>query len=87
MGSHFEVIYTGRDIGSIHICTAGDDTQTLIWDLTNTQAVSVTGEQPELLEPLLTYKAEAEVTMLQWPIANPKWVCVVFNDKLQMLQV
>ncbi len=59
----------------------------LIWDLTGPQSLAVSGEQAEPLEPVLTYKSEAEVTMMQWPVSHPKWICILFNNKLRMLQV
>ena len=41
---------------SCHICSAGDDAQALIWDLTNI---------PNPIEdPILAYQAEGEVNML-----------------------
>ncbi len=72
---------------SIYICTAGDDSQTLIWDVTGPQPTHPPAERQEPLEPMLAYKAEGEVTMLQWPISNPEWICISFNRKMQMLKV
>eukprot|EP00830_Metopus_es_P011960 TRINITY_DN250_c0_g1_i1.p1 TRINITY_DN250_c0_g1~~TRINITY_DN250_c0_g1_i1.p1 ORF type:complete len:119 (-),score=21.21 TRINITY_DN250_c0_g1_i1:21-377(-) len=71
-------------ISSVHICTAGDDSQTLIWDLSGPGTVRPVGDQ---LEPMLAYKAEGEVTTLQWPMSNPEWICISFNNKMQMLKV
>lgn len=70
----------------IHICTAGDDAQTLIWDLTGPQPRAA-GDRQEPLEPMLAYKAEEEVTMIQWPMSNPEWICISYNNKMQMLKV
>lgn len=43
---------------SCHICTAGDDSQALIWDLSS---------MPKpITEPILAYTAEAEVNQLHW---------------------
>lgn len=68
---------------SVHICTGGDDGQTLIWDLMSGQYV----EKQETPDPYLTYTAEAEVTMIQWPICYPDWICIGFNNKMQILKV
>ena len=44
-----------------HICTAGDDCNALIWDLS---------VMPNPIEdPILAYTAEGEVSMLQWSLA------------------
>lgn len=67
---------------SCHICTAGDDSQALIWDL------SSTGQQPEGgLDPILAYTAGAEIEQLQWSSSQPDWVAVAFSNKLQILRV
>jgi WD repeat-containing protein 68 len=64
---------------SCHICTGGDDTQALIWDLTY---------MPEPIhEPILVYNAEAEINTLQWSCTQPEWVAITFNQKLQILRI
>jgi len=64
---------------SCHICTGGDDCQALIWDLT---------PMPKpITEPILAYNAEAEINTLQWSKAQPEWVAITFNRKLQILRV
>lgn len=65
---------------SCHICTAGDDSQALIWDL------SAMPKHP-VEEPILAYKAEAEINNLQWSAAQPDWISIGFEDKLQILRV
>ena len=60
-------------------CTGGDDCQALIWDLT---------QMPKpITEPILAYNAEAEINTLQWSAAQPEWVAITFNKKLQILRV
>lgn len=81
---YFQNIYT---FDRAYLCTAGDDSHTLIWDLAGQGAGRGNASQQEHLEPMLAYKAEAEVSMLQWPISNPEWICISFNDKMQMLKV
>jgi len=64
---------------SCHICTAGDDRQALIWDLSS---------MPKPIQnPVLAYQAEAEVDQLQWSAAQHDWVSITFNQKLQILRV
>lgn len=65
---------------SCHLCTAGDDSQALIWDL------SQMSKRP-VEDPILAYAAEAEVNNLQWSASQPDWVSVAFADKLQILRV
>jgi len=65
---------------SCHICTAGDDAQALIWDL------SAMPQQP-IDDPILAYHAQGEINNLQWNVAQPDWVSIAFQDKLQILRV
>ena len=60
-------------------CTGGDDCQALIWDLTHIPK--------PITEPILAYNAEAEINTLQWSAAQPEWVAITFNKKLQILRV
>jgi len=61
---------------SCHICTAGDDSQALIWDLS---------AMPKPVEdPILAYNADGEINNLQWSASQPDWVSIAFNDKLQI---
>lgn len=67
---------------SCHICTAGDDSQALIWDLT-----SMTQPHEGGLDPILAYSAGAEINQLQWSSAHPDWIAIAFEKKLQILRV
>ncbi|KAI4375749.1 hypothetical protein MLD38_013577 [Melastoma candidum] len=67
---------------SCHICTAGDDSQALIWDL-STMGQPVEGG----LDPILAYTAGAEIEQLQWSSSQPDWVAIAFSSKLQILRV
>jgi WD repeat-containing protein 68 len=69
---------------SSHICTAGDDSQALIWDLSNAAGQPPGGGG---LDPILAYSAGAEVTQLQWGVTQPDWVAICFADKCQILRV
>ncbi|XP_073008056.1 WD repeat-containing protein LWD1 [Typha latifolia] len=74
---------------SCHICTAGDDSQALIWDLSS-MGSSAGGQQPAAeggLDPILAYTAGAEIEQLQWSSTQPDWVAIAFSTKLQILRV
>jgi WD repeat-containing protein 68 len=64
---------------SCHICTAGDDSQALIWDL------STMGKRP-IEDPILAYNAEGEINNLQWSAGQPDWVSIAFNSYLQICE-
>ncbi|GMH28079.1 hypothetical protein Nepgr_029922 [Nepenthes gracilis] len=63
-----------------HICSAGDDTQALIWELP-----TVAG--PNGIDPMSVYSAGSEINQLQWPAAQPDWIGIAFSNKLQLLKV
>ncbi|KAK1617122.1 hypothetical protein QYE76_022639 [Lolium multiflorum] len=85
---------------SCHICTAGDDSQALIWDLSsmgtgnnsggngngNASAAAAAAAEGGL-DPILAYTAGAEVEQLQWSATQPDWVAIAFANKLQILRV
>lgn len=60
-----------------HVCTAGEDSQALIWDLSSMP------KQP-IDDPILAYNAEGEINNLQWSSSMPDWVSISFYDKLQI---
>lgn len=62
-----------------HLCTAGDDYQALIWDL------SVLPRPVE--DPILAYAAEAEINQLIWSPSMHDWVTIAFDTKMQILRV
>lgn len=64
---------------SCHICTAGDDSQALIWDL------SAMPKRP-VEDPILAYNADGEINNLQWSSSQTDWVSIAFNDKLQICE-
>ncbi|XWS50262.1 hypothetical protein CRYUN_Cryun12cG0073200 [Craigia yunnanensis] len=66
--------------GCSHICSAGDDTQALIWELP-----TVAG--PNGIDPLSMYSAGSEINQLQWSAAQPDWISIAFSNKMQLLKV
>lgn len=69
---------------SCHMCTAGDDSQALIWDLS---AMHQQKAASAVEDPILAYNAAGEINNLQWSASQPDWVSIAFNDKLQILRV
>ncbi|KAK9808389.1 hypothetical protein WJX73_010065 [Symbiochloris irregularis] len=67
---------------SCHICTAGDDAQALIWDLSSMGKPLESG-----LDPILAYAAGSAVNQLQWSMLHHDWVAICFNNKAQILRV
>lgn len=67
---------------SCHICTAGDDSLALIWDLS-----AVRQPMERNLDPVLSYNAGSEVAQLQWSITRPDWLAVCFDNCAQILKV
>ncbi|OVA04682.1 WD40 repeat [Macleaya cordata] len=63
-----------------HICSAGDDSQALIWELP-----TVAG--PTGIDPILAYSAGSEINQLQWSALQPDWIAIAFASKLQLLKV
>lgn len=67
---------------SCHLCTAGDDSQALIWDLSS-MSQPVDGG----MDPILAYSAGAEVNQLQWSSTQPDWIAISYSNRLQILRV
>ncbi|CAL1366545.1 unnamed protein product [Linum trigynum] len=65
---------------SKHICSGGDDSLALIWELP-----TVAG--PNGIDPMSMYSAGSEINQLQWSSAQPDWIAVAFANKMQLLKV
>lgn len=64
---------------SCHICSAGDDTQALIWSLASL---------PKPVEdPILAYSAAGEINNLKWSSINQEWISIGFEKKVEFLRV
>ncbi len=75
-----------------HICTAGDDSQAFIWDLSSSSS-SRQGDDPismqfmsdtQNMNPILAYNADGEINNLQWSTTQWDWISIVYRDKLQI---
>ena len=64
---------------SCHICTGGDDSRAIIWDLS---------PLPKKIEdPILAYNATSEINNLMWSSTEPDWVAITCGTKIQILRV
>jgi WD repeat-containing protein 68 len=64
---------------SCHICTAGDDSQALIWDLSSVPA--------PVEDPILAYNSGTPINAIRWSAKHSDWIAISFADKVQMLRV
>ncbi|CAB02115.1 WD_REPEATS_REGION domain-containing protein [Caenorhabditis elegans] len=62
-----------------HICTAGDDSQALIWDLQQVPR--------PVDDPILAYSAGGEVNQIHWGPVHSNWIAICFNKTLEILRV
>ncbi|GJY61741.1 protein transparent testa GLABRA 1 [Tanacetum coccineum] len=69
-------------MSSQHICSGGDDSQALIWELP-----AVAGSNGTGIDPLSMYTAGAEINQVQWSASMPDWIAIAFDNKLQLLKV
>lgn len=64
---------------STHLCTAGEDSQALIWQVEGGGGA-----------PMLTYMADDAINQIKWATTATKavnWVAICFRNKLQVLRV
>ncbi|VDK85311.1 unnamed protein product [Litomosoides sigmodontis] len=64
---------------SCHICTAGGDSQALIWDV-HTMPRPVD-------DPILAYQAGGEINQVHWAAAFPDWISICYRNMLEILRV
>ncbi|VBB34494.1 unnamed protein product, partial [Acanthocheilonema viteae] len=64
---------------SCHICTAGGDSQALIWDI-HTMPRPVD-------DPILAYQAGGEINQVHWATAFPDWISICYKNMLEILRV
>ena len=63
---------------SCHICSAGDDSRALIWDLRKSAE--------EIKDPMMVYDAVAPIINLNWS-HNAEWICIGFDDNIELLKL
>lgn len=69
---------------SCHICTAGDDKQALIWDISQQNHQS---QKMDRDEPILAYSARGEINKVHWSSRHYDWIAVCFDKTLEILRV
>jgi DDB1- and CUL4-associated factor 7 len=70
-----------------HLCSAGDDCQALIWDVSALQAPAARPMRGADLDPILAYGAGAEINGLAWSPGHPDWVAIALGNKARILRV
>ncbi|ORY95681.1 WD40-repeat-containing domain protein [Syncephalastrum racemosum] len=78
------------------ICTGGDDSQVLVWDINQQQQPSqplrrssrqAPTPQNVVQSPSLRYVADSEVKSLSWSQSLPTWISVAYGRTVQALRV
>ncbi|MED6171727.1 hypothetical protein PIB30_043530 [Stylosanthes scabra] len=71
------------DIGR-HLCSVGDDSTALIWEVMET---GVQGEGGGDVEPLMLHGSTAEINHVSWSPMQWDWIAITFLNNLQLLRV
>lgn len=66
-----------------HVCSAADDGQALIWDIS--KRASPFGQMA--IEPLLTYRANGKINFISWSSEHPDWIAISYRNYLELLRV
>lgn len=64
---------------SRHLCSASDDRQVLIWELSKPSNCKD--------EPILTYHSSDKVNAIGWSPSNPDWIAIAESNNLKLLRV
>lgn len=62
---------------SCHICSAGDDSRALIWDLRKSTE--------EIKDPMMVYDAAAPIINVNWS-THMEWICIGFENFVELLK-
>merc|ERR1712226_254339 len=62
-----------------HICTAGDDSQALIWDISQQNHDNNRGLCNKD-EPILAYTAKGEINKVHWSQTQTDWIAICFDQ-------
>ncbi|CAG8509607.1 8538_t:CDS:2 [Ambispora leptoticha] len=69
-----------------YLCSGGDDSQVLVWDLHNMSS-NTSGGNKYQQDPFLAYKADSEISQLSWSSACTDFVAIGFGSTVQALRV
>ncbi|ORX60974.1 WD40 repeat-like protein [Piromyces finnis] len=64
-----------------HLCSAGDDGQAYIWDISQIEK----GRKIE--QPILSYQAGSAINQVCWNASHPEWIGINYDDHIQVLKV
>ena len=62
-----------------HICTAGEDGQALVWDISNIKKTQQ--------EPSLAYQADDDISQISWSCIMKEWVSIAYRNSVQALRI
>lgn len=62
-----------------HICSASDDQQALIWELSKLPN--------PIEEPLLAYRANGKINTISWSASQSDWIAIGYENYLELLRV
>lgn len=66
------------------LCSGGDDSRALIWEVVGTDLKSeIHGD----VEPAVWYGSTAEINQVRWSPMELDWIAIAFSKKLQVLKV
>ncbi|CAG8540938.1 13118_t:CDS:2 [Funneliformis caledonium] len=68
-----------------HLCSGGDDSQVLVWDINIMSHNGGVNRYNQ--DPILAYKAANEISQLSWSCKCPEWVAIGFGNTVQALRV
>ncbi|KAF2307658.1 hypothetical protein GH714_030655 [Hevea brasiliensis] len=68
------------------ICSAGDDSRALIWEVVDSGHRSENGFGGDM-DPDMWYGSTAEINNVRWSPVHLDWIAVAFLNKLQLLKV
>ncbi|KAJ1564540.1 ddb1 and cul4 associated factor 7 [Nowakowskiella sp. JEL0078] len=69
-----------------HLCSVGDDRQTLVWDIAQASRSKTAGGSSGA-EPILMYPSPGEVNSMSWASSHPDWVSVAWGSTVQALRL
>lgn len=72
---------------SCHICTAGNDSQALIWDISQQNHDTNYNRGNNKDEPILAYQASGEINKVHWSQTQTDWIAIAFGKTLEILRV
>ena len=84
LNAHSSVVnaFSWSPIDQNVICTVGEDGYAYIWDLNSNET-----DSQGLIGPYLQYNAGKAIRNVSWSKSNPKWIGIVYDNKLKLLNL